>query len=64
MACSLNILVAALAWFLLGRNGSRIEGFATEPPADRIPRPGSWGVDRRLLLFATAAFASSVGRGR
>ncbi len=59
VACSLNVLVAALGWALLGRNGSQIECFAAEGPADSIPRPDNWGVDRRLLVFAAVAFAIS-----
>jgi len=59
VACSLNVLVAALGWALLARIGGRIGGFAAEGPADPIPRPDSWGIDRRLLVLATVAFAIS-----
>jgi spermidine synthase len=59
VACSLNVLVAALGWTLLGQTGSRIEGFTVEGSADPIPRPNNWGVDRTLLVFATVTFAIS-----
>jgi spermidine synthase len=59
VACALNLLVAAMGWLLLGRNGSRTEGFTAEQLADPIPRPGGWGVDKKLLVFATIAFAIS-----
>jgi len=59
VACFLNVLVALMGWILLGRNKSRITGTATEQPADRIPRPDTWGGDEKLFPFAAAAFAIS-----
>jgi predicted membrane-bound spermidine synthase len=59
VACSLNLLVAALGWVLLGRRSRRVASFAAEQSSAPIPRPDSWGTDRILLTFATATFAIS-----
>ena len=59
MACSLNVLVALMGWILLGRSRSRIRGIPAEGPADQIPRPDNWGIDKKSFTFATVAFAVS-----
>jgi spermidine synthase len=59
LACSLNVLVAALGWALLGRSRRPVAAVPPEQPEDLIPRPQTWHGEQRLFGYATAAFAVS-----
>ena len=59
LACSLNALVAAMGWVLLGRSRSSIADIDSKEPERAIPRPGEWGTEASLFRYATLAFAIS-----